>query len=409
MQVVIFKSPSRSIENLLKELEGLDVEVIDSEETFGKDKFWMRWEQARQYCLNSNHDNYLIIPDDIVQIDLKAIKAIHKYNEGKLYSCSVINDGRKDCWKSKHKPLNDRKVGNYTIKDLGFFDCGGLINRETLKKIRIQPVSSRWLETRASSGVGYQLTEQLKNMNAKMFVPEPSLCYHGDHDSVMHYELRKIQPLIAMPRMKVIIGIATYKGREPFLKKTIKSLIGQADQIRIYDNEKRDQNLTDNGKFFFLQEYTEPIYYLSCDDDIIYPPTYVKDMIKAIDKNQCIVTHHGRILTGGKGANYYRSHKAFRCLGEVSRNVELDVAGTGVTGFRTDYFNPTEIWSSEDMKMSDLVFSLEAKKQGKKIMLLTHPVGYLKDGGVPVQNTIFGQHSKVCPRQNELADLILSL
>jgi hypothetical protein len=409
MQVIIFKSPSRSIDDLIKELGNLDIKVIDSEETFGKDKFWMRWQQAIDYCLSSKHDNYLMLHDDISSLDLKMVKEIHEINKGKLFTCSIFNDGRKSCWNNKPNKSNDRIVGTYILRDLDFFDCAGLSNRMTLKNIKLEAVPEIWLQTRTSSGVGYQLTTQLRKIKAKMYTTEPALCYHGDHDSVMHYELRKRQPLISKPRMKVIIGIATYKGREPFLKKTIKSLIGQADQIRIYDNEKRDINLTDNGKFFFLQEYTEPVYYLSCDDDIIYPPTYVKDMIKAIDKHKCIVTHHGRILTGGKGANYYRSHKAFRCLGEVSRNVVLDVAGTGVTGFRTDYFNPSEIWKSEDKKMSDLVFSLEAKKQGKQIMLLTHPVGYLKDGGVPVQNTIFGQHSKLCPRQNELADSILGL
>ena len=35
--------------------------------------------------------------------------------------------------------------------------------------------------------------------------------------------------------MKKIIGIATYK-REKYLEKTLESLHGQADEIRIYNN-----------------------------------------------------------------------------------------------------------------------------------------------------------------------------
>ena len=55
---------------------------------------------------------------------------------------------------------------------------------------------------------------------------------------------------------KVIVGIATMKGREESLKKTIKSLAGQVDEIVIYDNEIMP-NRADNGKFFPLRLYKE--------------------------------------------------------------------------------------------------------------------------------------------------------
>lgn len=411
MQVVIFSSPERAemLKALKKKLSAFDVFVIDAPITFGKDNFWKRWEQARLYCLASKHDNYLIIPDDVTNLDIKAVKAIHRQYENQLFSCSVINDGRKKGWNNTPNKRNDKKVYGYTLNDLDFFDCGGLTNRNTLSKIKITGVSQRWLATRSSSGVGYQLTTQLREMKAKMFIPTPSLCSHGDHKSVMHPEERKKNPLIAHGKMKVIIGLATFKGREKYLKMALKSLVGQADQIRIYNNEVRDVDLTDNGKFFFLKEYDEPVYYFSCDDDLIYPPTYVRDMIAAIEKYKCIVTHHGRILTGGKGANYYRSHKAFRCLGDVHTDQFIHVAGTGVTAFRTDYFNPTEIWSSPDKKMSDVIFSFEAAKQKKNIMILSHKKGYIQYTNVPNEQTIFGQHVSHCPRQSELADLILNL
>jgi len=409
MQVVIFKSPQRNIDKLLSELNGYDVHIIDDEASFGKDKFWLRWQQAIDYCLNSEHDNYLMLHDDISSLDLKMVNEVHRINKGKIFTCSIFNDNRKSCWNSKPKRYNDKKVGTYILRDLDFFDCAGLSNRETLKKIKLRPVSESWLETRTSSGVGYQLTTQLRRIGAKMYTTEPALCYHGDHESVMHPELRKKEPLISIPRMKVIIGMATFKGREKYRKMALKSLIGQADQIRIYNNEERDIDLTDNGKFFFLQEYDEPVYYFSVDDDLIYPPTYVKDMIEAIEKYKCIVTHHGRILTGGIGANYYRGHKAFRCLGDVHTTQPIHVAGTGVTAFRTDYFNPTEICYSDDKRMSDVVFSHEAAKQGKRIMLLAHKKGYIQYTNIPESQTIFGQEFKSCQRQSEYADLILGL
>ena len=207
--------------------------------------------------------------------------------------------------------------------------------------------------------------------------------------------------------MKVIIAIATFKGREPYLKKAIQSLVGQADEIRIYDNEKRFIDLTDNGKFYFLHEYKEPIYYFTCDDDIIYPPTYVQDMIEAIERTGTIVTHHGRKLLG-EGRSYYRGHKAYQCLKENNYEGLIDVAGTGVTAFRTDYFN-AEIWASSDKRMSDLVFSLEVAKQGKEITLLKHSGNYFQYLNVPPNQTIHGTEHKRETRQIQIADEIFRI
>lgn len=209
--------------------------------------------------------------------------------------------------------------------------------------------------------------------------------------------------------MKRIAAIATMPGREEFLKKTIESLRGQVDEIRLYDNGKESVDLTDNGKFYFLKEYNEPVYYFSCDDDIIYPPTYIRDMIAAIDRYKSIVTHHGRKLTR-KGVSYYRGgHVAYRCTGHVTRARTIDVAGTGVTGFRTDYFNPVNIYKSKHKCMSDLVFSMEARKQKKMIVVLPHKAGYIQAQKVPREKTIFGNHVLNDAEQSALADELQSL
>jgi hypothetical protein len=91
--------------------------------------------------------------------------------------------------------------------------------------------------------------------------------------------------------MKTSANIATHAPRLESLRKTVDSLLPQVDVVRIYFNEcdppewatQNDKihpvsghvNLTDNGKFYFL-DHTEPDeIYFTCDDDIIYPPDYV--------------------------------------------------------------------------------------------------------------------------------------
>jgi len=208
--------------------------------------------------------------------------------------------------------------------------------------------------------------------------------------------------------MKTVIGIATFKGREPYLSKAIQSLDGQADHIHVWDNNVMPLDLTDNGKLYFLKLYKEPVYYFSCDDDLIYPPTYIQDMVAKIEQHKCIVTHHGRKLQG-LDRSYYRGHESFRCLDANGYEGRIHVTGTGVTGFRTDYFNPTDIWKCKDQKMSDLVFSLEAAKQGKKIVVLSHAKGYLRYLNVPAAQTIHGTEANREQRQIEIANEIWKL
>lgn len=209
--------------------------------------------------------------------------------------------------------------------------------------------------------------------------------------------------------MRVIVGIATMSGREKNLQVTMESLSGQCDELHIYDNALESIDLADNGKFRFLDQYNEPIYYFSCDDDLIYPPDYVKKSISAVEKYGCIITYHGRYLLGSN-RNYYTGHKVYRCLGHVENDHEIDVAGTGVTAFRTDYFNPTQLYQSEHKKMSDVIFSLEAAKQMKKIMLIGHDADWIVDQkNIHPSKTIHGTESRRCKTQGELCNTILDI
>lgn len=391
MQIVIFSSPSRidMLSVLLYELRGYDVHIINDPETFGKENFWKRWELARLYCLASKHDEYLILPDDVTNLDLAEIHRISSLYKNKLFTCNVINDGRKECWGG------------------AYFDCGGITNRATLERVKIKEVPKEWFTRRTSSGVGHQLTMQLRAMKAAMLTPSESLCNHGSHESVMHPEERKRTPLIANRKLPIIVGIATFKGREKALEKAVESLRHQCDKIIIYDNEI-NPDLADNGKFYGLTIVNEPCYYFTCDDDLEYPQDYIESMIKAIDRTGTIVTHHGRILQG-LDRSYYRGHTAIRCLGNNEVEYVIDVPGTGVTGFRTDYFNPVNLHKSKDKRMSDIIFALEASKQGKKITVLKHTQGWIKQLPIDNATSIHTTEHKKEERQIELSNEIWKL
>lgn len=207
--------------------------------------------------------------------------------------------------------------------------------------------------------------------------------------------------------MRIVVGIATFDARSEQLKQAVESLQGQVDEIYIYNNSK-NVDLTDNGKFNALSQLNEPVYFLSCDDDIIYPPNYAESMVEAIDRTGGIVTHHGRILVG-MGKDYYRSHITYRFNSVVGVEKQIDVAGTGVAGFRTDVFNPVSIIHDPRHRMSDLLFSLEAAKQNVPITVLKHASGYLKSIHVPKELTCYGMEFGKNQVQNEIADEIYRL
>jgi hypothetical protein len=207
--------------------------------------------------------------------------------------------------------------------------------------------------------------------------------------------------------MKIIVGMATTNQRARFAETAVESLVYQADEIIVYNNSNEAHDYTDNAKFHALTLFNEPVYYFSCDDDILYPSDYVSTMVEAIERRGTIVTHHGRELLG-LDRNYYRGHKGFRCLDDNDKEQIIDVAGTGVTAFRTDYFNPTEIYKATDKRMSDLVFSLAAAKQGKQITILKHTKNWLKDLRVPESLSIHFMERRNT-RQNELANEIYNV
>ena len=131
-------------------------------------------------------------------------------------------------------------------------------------------------------------------------------------------------------------------------------------------------------------------------------------MVDAIERNKCIVGHHGRVL---KGANlsYYMEHDSILFNQINEREVELDVIGTGVCGFSTEYFNPTTLCDHKELRMVDILFSLEAKKQGKKMLSLKHNAGWIKQSDLKGGYSICASEIKDEERQIKYANKIWQL
>lgn len=207
--------------------------------------------------------------------------------------------------------------------------------------------------------------------------------------------------------MKIVAGMATTNERMKYAEIAIQSIINQVDSFHLYNNSV-DSNKADNGKYFglALNQY-EPVYYFTLDDDIIYPPNYVQTMIDAIEKYQCIVSCHGRILTG-TNREYYTDHKAF-CFASKTELKVLDVFGDGVSAYRTDYFNPYKMAFDKRLMMADTLVSLEAARLNKTAILLPHEARWIRSIKVPSHLTISGTRHDRRELKNKLADDIFTI
>jgi hypothetical protein len=202
----------------------------------------------------------------------------------------------------------------------------------------------------------------------------------------------------------ITANIASIPSREKQLINTIKSLVNQVDRVNVCLNNYSkipfkhpkvnyilsDNSLGDAGKFMFLDGFDG--YYLTCDDDLIYHPTYAKDMIKAID-NYGVVTHHGRSFKTFPIDSYYNTiskHK-IRCLDENPTLKIVQFGGTGVMGFHTKTIKP-DIKIFKRPNMADIWMGVCCHHLGIKIHALPHNEGYIKYQ--QVDGTIWDSKSK---------------
>lgn len=168
-------------------------------ENGGKKQFWNRWQYAIKKCLESKHNDFLFLADDVTNVNMDMIKKITEQGwTDKFYAVNVVNDGRTGCWGPFNTGQAPFNIDDTQFNEVGFVDCGFVTNRHTLEQITIDPIPESWFDRPdKSSGVGHQLTLKMRKLGVKMLNTTPSLCYHGDHESKMHGDHRKDVPLIS--------------------------------------------------------------------------------------------------------------------------------------------------------------------------------------------------------------------
>lgn len=200
------------------------------------------------------------------------------------------------------------------------------------------------------------------------------------------------------------------KERHESLIDTLNSLVGQADMIGVCMNDYSPadfeimkqqfsheimrktlfhiptEDLTDAGKFYWLNTI-RPDFYLTCDDDLIYPDNYVNSIVQLCNHMDSPVSYHGYNIkrVDGMVESFIRGRMdKVHCLHDSSiTNIEKrEVIGTGVACFPQDCFTH----GGEDYldafgfvpKMADLNVSKLAARLGIDMYALPHHKGFIK-------------------------------
>ena len=182
--------------------------------------------------------------------------------------------------------------------------------------------------------------------------------------------------------------IASLPERVDNLKKTVKSLIGQVDAMFValnghkevppflQNNRKITYILMDNAlgagaKFYDTDQRSG--YILTCDDDLTYFDGYAGLMVEGIKKHGGIVTLLGKVYDTRPITSYRMGYtKIYSCLNSVRYDTKIDVAGTGVMGWRSDTIK-IDPGLFPEKNMADLWVSKLAYEQGVKLTVLAHP------------------------------------
>ena len=192
----------------------------------------------------------------------------------------------------------------------------------------------------------------------------------------------------------IIAQIASIPERSQMLKQTVMSLYPQVDELNVMLNNYKnytpywlskdkinvyhfDNSKGDGVKFYGIED--KDGYVFTCDDDIIYPTDYVHAMTMKLAEynNRVILTNHGRVMNEKPVRSSYMDRKAsYHCMKTVTEEIQLDIGGTGVMAFYTDYFRP-DYNSILFPNMADIWIAKFAKEQGCKILMNPHEEGWL--------------------------------
>lgn len=202
----------------------------------------------------------------------------------------------------------------------------------------------------------------------------------------------------------VVATICILPERLDAARLTLKSLSPQVDKIYVCLNDFEKippeierfknveviyvgENIGAVGRFSRLPKID--CHLISCDDDLVYPSTYVDDFLAAHENNKELVfTHHGKNIV-----NQMLDYKA-RCLHKSTYSGPIEIIGVGVSFFPKGKTDWTEYMLEEPMNQTDIHVSVMMDLLGYKAKSIPHSSKYFKYLKPPTGTTIWERETR---------------
>lgn len=229
--------------------------------------------------------------------------------------------------------------------------------------------------------------------------------------------MRKGKPIIA--------GMATMPGREAVVHDAVASLMPQVDRIYLTANpgfDKEKAGIKNAAKVYFYQsskdfgdaakfrdlgfcQFKLPhgFYFLSCDDDLIYPRDYAEVLLSDLDQLGGVVGLHG-VRLKHPVKSYYRDREVFHFRHKQFSAHGVDILGTGVCAWDSTSVGFTMADTDAAYpNMGDLHLAAYCKRNGIPMTVAPHRTDWVKQNPkTDLENTIYAQSKGKDQLQTEL-------
>ena len=203
-----------------------------------------------------------------------------------------------------------------------------------------------------------------------------TLAHHSAHRSMATYKhparMASIHDAVAsiMPQVH---GLHIYANG--YTEDDVPDLWRDEPRIQVYLSDAHMGDLGDLGKFYAVRNPAlPPGYFLSIDDDIVYPPHYVATLLQELEAygRGCIVGWHGVMFEEFPVHSYYRNRRVYHNQVSLADDTSVVILGTGCMAFHLDVFRPV-IWPEMHRGMADIYIAQLAQEREIPMVCLAHP------------------------------------
>lgn len=162
----------------------------------GREHYWKVWNRILADARDSEWDYFLALPDDFtpaVRFPIRqAVALMWAYPEIDALVPVVDKRGRGPCWVAVD-PVRHGSV----LWRTGWIDGCFICHRNFLQELNweLPAMSPNHFNTNQSSGVGKWMSLMANDRKQGIYQVDKTLYRHGGHESVMHKEFRKENPL----------------------------------------------------------------------------------------------------------------------------------------------------------------------------------------------------------------------